>query len=70
MDSARTGVNEKMKIWVVMAKVEELQARCVDKVFDSKEKAEQYSGEQDKMELRHLVNIGGIDRAVEEWKVE
>jgi len=31
-----------------MAKVEELQARSVDKVFDSKEKAEQYSEEQDK----------------------
>jgi hypothetical protein len=30
-----------MKIWVVMAKVEELQARSVDKVFDSEEKAEQ-----------------------------
>jgi hypothetical protein len=30
-----------MKIWVVMAKVEELQARSVDKVFDSKDKAEQ-----------------------------
>ena len=59
-----------MKIWVVMAKVEELQARSVDKVFDSKEKAEQYSGEQDEMELRHLVNIDGIDRSVEEWNVE
>ena len=29
------------------------------------EKAEQYSGEQDKIELRHLVNIGGIDRSVD-----
>lgn len=64
------GANENMKIWVVMAKVEELQARSVDRVFDSKEKAEQYSGEQDKIELRHLVNIGGIDRSVEEWTVE
>jgi hypothetical protein len=59
-----------MKIWVVMAKVEELQARSVDKVFDSEEKAEQYSGEQYKIELRHLVNIGGIDRSIEEWNVE
>jgi hypothetical protein len=49
-----------MKIWVAMAKVEELQARSADKVFDSKEKAEQYSKEQDK-ETRHFVNIGGID---------
>ena len=53
-----------------MAKVEELQARSVDKVFDSKEKAEQYSEEQDKEETRHFVNIGGIDRSVEEWEVE
>ena len=53
-----------------MAKVEELQARSVDKVFDSKEKAEQYSKEQDKKEIRQFVNIGGIDRSVEEWNVE
>lgn len=59
-----------MKIWVVMAKVEELQARSVDKIFDSKEKAEQYSEEQDKEETRYFVNIGGIDRSVEEWEVE
>ncbi|MGA7603352.1 MAG: hypothetical protein WB053_06085 [Nitrososphaeraceae archaeon] len=59
-----------MKIWVVMAKVEELQARSVDKVFDSKEKAEQYSKDEDKKESRHFVNIGGIDRSVEEWDVE
>jgi hypothetical protein len=51
-----------MKIWVVMAKVEELQARSADKVFDSKVKAEQYSKEQDKKETRHYINIGGIDR--------
>jgi hypothetical protein len=30
-----------MKIWVVMAKVEELQARAVERIFSSKEKAEQ-----------------------------
>jgi hypothetical protein len=59
-----------MKIWVVIAKVEELQARSVDKVLDSKEKAEQYSKEQDKKETRHFVNIVGIDRSVEEWDVE
>ena len=40
-----------MKIWVVVAKIEELQARSIDKVFDSKEKAEKYSEEQDKEEL-------------------
>lgn len=59
-----------MKIWVVMAKVEELQARSVDRVFDSKEKAKRYSKEQDKEEARHLLNIAGIDRSIEEWEVE
>ena len=59
-----------MKIWVVMAKVEELQARAVERIFNSKEKAEQYSKEQDKKEIRHLVNIGGINRSIEEWDVE
>ena len=59
-----------MKIWVVMAKIEELQARGVDKVFDSKEKAEKYSEEQDKEETRHFVNIGGIDRSVEELEAK
>jgi hypothetical protein len=59
-----------MKIWVVVAKIEELQARSIDKVFDSKEKAEKYSEEQDKEETRHFVNIGRIDRSVEEWDIE
>ena len=59
-----------MKIWVVMAKVEELHARSVKRIFNSKEKAEQYSKEQDNKETRHLVNIGGIDRSIEEWDVE
>ena len=53
-----------------MAKVEELQARAVERIFNSKEKAEHYSKEQDKKEIRHLVNIGGIDRSIEEWNVE
>lgn len=57
-----------MKIWVVMAKVEELQARSIDKVFDSKEKAHKYITEQEKTE--HFVNLGGIDRSIEEWEVE
>ena len=51
-----------MKIWVVMAKVEELQARSVDRVFDSKKKAKRYSKEQDKEETRHLLNIAPIIR--------
>jgi hypothetical protein len=59
-----------MKIWVVMVKVEELKARSIDKVFDSKEKAEQYSEDQNKKEMIQLVNIGGIDRSREEWDIE
>jgi hypothetical protein len=59
-----------MKIWVVVAKIEELQGRGVDKAFDSKEKVEKYSKEQDKEETRHFVNIGGIDRSVEELEVK
>jgi hypothetical protein len=59
-----------MKIWVVMAKVEELQARSVDKVFDSKEKAEQYSEGQNRKEMTQFVNIRGIDRSIEEWDVK
>ena len=41
-----------------MAKIEDLQARSVDKVFESKEKDE------------NLVNISGIDWNIEEWEVE
>jgi hypothetical protein len=60
-----------MKIWVVMAKVEELQARSIDKVFDSKEKAEQYSEDQNKKEMIQFVNIvEGIDRSIAEWDIE
>jgi hypothetical protein len=59
-----------MKIWVVVAKVEELQARSVERVFNSKEKAEQYSEDQGKKETRHLLNIGGIARSIEERDIE
>jgi hypothetical protein len=65
-----TTCKSNMKIWVVMAKVEELQARGVERVFDSVEKAKQYSEDQDKKEIRHFVNIGGIYRSIEEWEVE
>ena len=44
--------------------------QVVDKFFDSKEKAEKYSEAQDKEETRHFVNIGGIDRSVEELEVK
>jgi hypothetical protein len=59
-----------MKIWVVLSKVEELQACCFEGVFDSKEKAEQYSEGQNRKEMTQFVNIGGIDRSIEEWDVE
>jgi hypothetical protein len=59
-----------MKIWVVMAKVEELQARSVEMVFTSRAKAERYSEEQDKKENGHFLNFSGIDRSIEEWEVE
>ena len=58
-----------MKIWVVMAKVEELQARSVEIVFNSRAKAERYSEEQDKKENGHFLNISGIDRSIEEWDI-
>ena len=57
-----------MKVWIVLARVEELQARSVDKVFDSREKAEKYIREQEKRE--NFVNLSGFDRSIEEWKVE
>jgi hypothetical protein len=59
-----------MKIWVVMDKVEELQARSVEMVFNSRAKAERYSEEQDKKEIGHFLNISGIDRSIEEWEIE
>lgn len=50
-----------------MAKIEDLQARGVDKVFDSKEKANKYVLEH---KGENLVNISGIDWNIEEWEVE
>ena len=56
-----------MGVWVVMAKIEDIQARSIDRVFDSKEKAIKYV-------LKHkddnLGNIRGIDWDIEEWNVE
>jgi hypothetical protein len=57
-----------MKVWVVIARIEELQARTVDKVFDSREKPEKYIRQQEKNE--YFVNISGFDRSIEEWEVE
>jgi Mg2+ and Co2+ transporter CorA len=61
-------VNRIMKVWIVMSKVQEIEARCVDKVFDSKEKADNYVREQEKRE--NLPNLSGFDRTVEEWEIE
>jgi hypothetical protein len=57
-----------MKVWIVLAKVQEIEARSVDKVFDSREKAERYVKEQEKSES--LPNLSGFDRAIEEWEIE
>ena len=51
-----------------MAKVQEIEARSVDKVFDSREKAVRYVKEQEKIE--HLPNLSGFDRTIEEWEIE
>ena len=40
-----------------MDKVEELQARSVEMVFNSRAKAERYSEEQDKKENRHFLKL-------------
>jgi hypothetical protein len=57
-----------MKVWIVMSRVQEIEARCGDKVFDSKEKADGYVREQEKKE--NLPNLSGFDRTVEEWEIE
>jgi hypothetical protein len=57
-----------MKVWLVMAKVSEIQARSVEKVFDSKEKANKYVREQEIEEM--LPNLSGFELTVEEWEVE
>lgn len=51
-----------------MAKVQEIEARSVDKVFDSREKAERYVNEQEKTEP--LPNLSGFDSTIEEWEIE
>lgn len=57
-----------MRVWIVMAKVQEIEARSVDKVFDSKEKADRYVREQENKE--NLPNLSGFDRTIEEWEIE
>jgi hypothetical protein len=56
-----------LKVCVVMAKIEDLQARSIDNVFDSKEKVNKNISEH---KVENLVNISGIDWNIEEWEVE
>jgi hypothetical protein len=56
-----------MKVWVVLAKIPEIDARGVDRVFDSKEKATKFVLEH---EDEDLVNINNIDWNIEEWEVQ
>lgn len=50
-----------------MAKMPEIEARSIDRVFDSKEKANQYVLEHKDEEL---VNINDFELNIEEWEVE
>ena len=50
-----------------MAKIEDLQARSVEKVFESREKANRFVLEH---KDENLVNISGTDLCIEEWEVE
>jgi hypothetical protein len=54
-----------MKVWIVSAKVEEIQVRSVDKICDSKEKADKYAKEQQKNEIL-LPSLGGYEHIIEE----
>jgi hypothetical protein len=56
-----------MKVCIVHAKIPEIEARSIDRVFDSKEKANKYVLEHEDEEL---VNINDIDLNIEEWEVE
>lgn len=51
-----------------MAKVEEIQARSVDRVIDSKAKAETYVKEQQMNEV--LPNLSSFDHPIEEYEIE
>jgi hypothetical protein len=57
-----------MKVWVVLAKVEEIEASSIDKVFNSIEKADKYIKEQQMNEI--LPNLSGFEHTIEEWEVE
>ena len=51
-----------MKVWVVVAKVPEIDARSVEKVFGSKEKADAYVREQEKGEMPP--NLSGFEHCI------
>jgi hypothetical protein len=57
-----------MNVWVVIIRVPEIEARSVDKIFDSKEKADKYVTDQEEKEM--LANMSGFEYSVEEWEVE
>jgi hypothetical protein len=46
-----------MKVWVVMARIEEIHGQRVDKVFDSKGKTHKYIIEQDSLALLELTTL-------------
>ena len=56
-----------MKVWIELAKIPEIEARSIDRVFDSKEKVNKYVLEH---KDEKLVNINDIDWNIEEWEVE
>jgi hypothetical protein len=56
-----------MKVWIVMAKIHEIEATSIDRVFDSKEKANRYVSEHKDEELG---NINDFELNIEEWEVE
>ena len=51
-----------------MAKISEIQTISVEKVFDSKQKANKYVRKQEMEEM--LPNLSGFEHTIEEWGVE
>jgi hypothetical protein len=57
-----------LKVWLIVTKVPEIEARSVEKVFDSEEKANDFIRAQEKGEMPP--NLNGFEHNVEEWEVE
>jgi hypothetical protein len=53
---------------LIVTKVPEIDARSVEKVFDSEEKANEFIRTQEKGEMPP--NLNGFEHNVEEWEVE